>query len=149
MVVSCCYYGHGRGEDPENFVPVVTRSPDRVTRLDRRCPSTCKDKETFGRGPWHGQETIGMYTSFRRNCITGEWMFPCHGWKGVCRSAIWVWFNNTWAPQRPWQRVFMLCRRLAVRSRLRKRLGDFLLTKRRLSQGWSNRCGSQDGKQPP
>src|SRR5258708_35323071 len=63
MVVSCCYYGHGRGEDTENFVPVVTRYPDRLTRLDRRSPSTCKDKENFGRGPWHGQETVPQHVA--------------------------------------------------------------------------------------
>src|SRR5260370_33985327 len=43
--------------------PVVTRSPDRVTRLDRRAPSTCKNNETCGRGPWHGQETVPQHRS--------------------------------------------------------------------------------------
>src|SRR5437762_11779914 len=34
---------------------VVARSPDRATLADRRSPALL---ETFGRGPWHGQETV-------------------------------------------------------------------------------------------
>ena len=39
--------------------PVVARSPDRATAPDRRSPqSSGKAVETFGRGEWHGRETV-------------------------------------------------------------------------------------------
>jgi hydrogenase expression/formation protein HypE len=43
---------------------VVARSPDRAARPDRRSPSSSErysppsEEETFGRGGWHGQETV-------------------------------------------------------------------------------------------
>src|SRR5262249_8728400 len=37
--------------------PVVARSPDRVTRPDRR-PLSVPGVETFGRAVWHGRETV-------------------------------------------------------------------------------------------
>src|SRR5215216_2871615 len=42
----------------EDQAAVVARSPDRVTRHDRRSPDPCTGKESFGRQSWQGQETV-------------------------------------------------------------------------------------------